>query len=55
MEDRNKIIMEIVSKIFDLIPPDKNELNILIEDYENREVLEVDIKLSFRKLKKEKN
>lgn len=53
MRDKEQMVHNIVSNILELIPPDKQELIITIEDAESGEILQVDIKLSMKKIRME--
>jgi hypothetical protein len=57
MRDKEKLLHNTISNILELMPPDKKEMTITIGDYETGEALQVDVKLSYKKIRKgdEKN
>ena len=52
MRDKEKLIHNTVSNILELMPDDKKEMTISIGDYESGDALQVDIKLSYKKIRK---
>lgn len=52
MKDRTKILHNIVDNILEILPTNNDELNIAIEDWETKKILDFEIKLSVRKLEK---
>lgn len=45
MKDRDKMMLDIVKNTLELMTPNNDQLNILIEDFENMQVVEVKVKL----------
>lgn len=52
MKNRDKMINDTVSNILELMPPDKKEMIITIGDYKSGDALQVNIKLSYKKITK---
>lgn len=49
MLDKEQKIMVLINTVFDLLPENNDELNITIENPDTNEVMDLNIKVSFKK------